>query len=63
MGFITASREQLTLFGYSLEDFVDSSAKCRFIAKVVAALDMNDLYADYSTQGGDAFDPGILLAT
>lgn len=63
MGFITASREQLTLFGYSLADFVDSSAKCRFIAKVVATLDMDDLYADYSSQGGDAFDPAILLAT
>ncbi len=63
MGFITASREQLTLFGYSLDDFVDSAAKCRFVAKLVAALDLNDLYADYSSQGGDAFDPGILLAT
>jgi transposase len=63
MGFITASREQLTLFGYSLDDFVDLSARCRFIAKVVATLDLNELYGDYSSQGGDAFDPGILLAT
>jgi transposase len=63
MAFITASREQLTLFGYSLDDFVDESAKCRFIVKTVGKLDLSDLYADYSTQGGDAFDPGILLAT
>jgi len=63
MGFITASREQLTLFGYSLDDFVDESAKCRFIVKTVGKLDLHDLYADYSSQGGDAFDPSILLAT
>ena len=63
MGFITASREQLTLFGYSLDDFVDESAKCRFIVKTVGKLDLHELYADYSSQGGDAFDPSILLAT
>jgi transposase len=63
MGFITASREQLTLFGYSLDDFVYESAKCRFIVKTVGKLDLHELYADYSTQGGDAFDPAILLAT
>ena len=63
MGFITANREQLTLFGYSLDDFVDESAKCRFIVQLVNRLDLNDLYADYSTQGGDAFEPAVLLAT
>jgi transposase len=63
MGFIAASREQQVLFGYSLDDFVDERARCRFIAELVSRLDLTDLYADYSTQGGDAFEPSILLAT
>lgn len=63
MGFITASREQLTLFGYSLDDFVEERAKCRFIVRTVDKLDLHELYADYSSQGGDAFEPAILLAT
>ncbi len=63
MGFITADRKQLTLFGYSLDDFVEESARCRFIVKMVESLDLSGLYADYSTQGGDAFDPACMLAT
>lgn len=63
MGFITESREQQILFGYSLDDFVDQSAKCRFIVKMVEKLDLTKLYASYSSQGGDAMDPSILLAT
>jgi transposase len=63
MGFITGSREQQTLFGYSLDDFVDESAKCRFIAKLVSRLDLSELYGEYSDQGGDAYDPGLMLAT
>jgi transposase len=30
---------------------------------VVEELDLSDLYADYSSQGGDAFDPSAMLAT
>ncbi len=63
MGFITADRNQRMLFGYCLEDFVSVGDKCRFIVEVVKKLDLSELYADYSSQGGDAFDPGILLAT
>ena len=63
MGFISADRDQMSLFGYSLDDFVPAEAKCRFVAKIVRELDLSDLYADYSPQGGDAYDPATLLAT
>jgi transposase len=63
MGFIAADRSQGKLFGYSLEDFVGPEAKCRFVVEVVRQLDLSALYADYSDQGGDAYDPGTMLAT
>jgi len=63
MGFITANRGQLSLLGYSIDDFVEEAAKCRFVAELVNELDLKDLYSDYSSQGGDAFDPAIMLAT
>ncbi len=63
MGFISANRSQSHMFGYSLEDFVDSGSKCRHIVRWVERLDMSAVFADYSTQGGDAFDPRIMLAT
>ena len=63
MGFIAANRNQMSLFGYSLDDFVPAEAKCRFVVKIVQELDLSALYADYSPQGGDAYDPGTLLAT
>ncbi len=63
MGFIAADRNQLNLFGYSLDDFVPQEARCRFVAGLVTELDLTGLYADYSSQGGDAYDPGTLLAT
>jgi transposase len=63
MGFIAADRGQISLFGYSLDDFVPAEAKCRFVVSVVRELDLSELYADYSPQGGDAYDPATLLAT
>ena len=63
MGFIAANRNQMGLFGYSLDDFVPAEAKCRFVVKIVQELDLSHLYADYSPQGGDAYDPATLLAT
>jgi transposase len=63
MGFITANRNQMSLFGYSLDDFVPAEAKCRFVVRIVLELDLSGLYADYSPQGGDAYDPATLLAT
>lgn len=63
MGFRTANRNQMSLFGYSLDDFVPAEARCRFVVAIVRELDLSDLYADYSPQGGDAYDPATLLAT
>ena len=63
MGFITASREQQVLFGYSLDEFVPKDAKCRFIVEVVKELNLFDLFNDYSDQGGAAFDPSVMLST
>ena len=63
MGFITTDRNQMHLLGYCLDDFVSTDAKCRFIAKIVSQLDLGKLYDDYSTQGNDAFEPSLMLAT
>lgn len=63
MSFITASREQQVLFGYSLDEFVPADAKCRFVVNLVGELDLHGLYAGYSDQGGAAFDPAVMLAT
>jgi len=63
MGFRTANRNQMGLFGYSLDDFVPAEARCRFVVAIVRELDLWKLYADYSPQGGDAYDPATLLAT
>ena len=63
MGFIRAERKQQVLFGYSLDEFVPADAVCRFVVDLVSALDLSDLYADYSPQGGEAYDPGAMLAT
>ncbi|HUW31457.1 MAG TPA: IS1182 family transposase [Planctomycetota bacterium] len=63
MGFIAANRSQMRLLGYSLDDFVPAEARCRFVVRIVQELDLSGLYADYSPQGGDAYDPATLLAT
>ena len=63
MGFIKGNREQLGLLGYSLDDFVERDSKARFIVKIVDALDTRELYSRYSSQGADAIDPKVQLAT
>ena len=63
MGFISANRSQSHLFGYSLDDFVIPDSKCHHIVRWTERLDLSAVFADYSTQGGDAFDPRIMLAT
>jgi hypothetical protein len=50
MSFIAADRNPLSLFGYSLDDFVSADAKCRFVVEVVGRLDLAELYGDYSPQ-------------
>ncbi|MCD4832160.1 MAG: IS1182 family transposase [Bacteroidales bacterium] len=62
MGFIVADRSQQDLLGYSLDDFVSKDDKSRFIIKIISELNLNHLKARYSSQGGEAFPPDIMLA-
>ena len=62
MGFISADRGQLDMLGYSIDDLVEEDCPGRQIVEIVEQLDLGELYADYSEQGGDALDPTILLA-
>jgi transposase len=63
MGFKNNNRNQIDLLGLSLNDFVPMNAKCRFVVDLVNQLDLSDLYARYSSQGNDAFEPSMMLAT
>jgi len=63
MGFINNDRNQMNLLGYSLTDFVPKNAKCRFVIDLVKQLDLSELYARYSNQGSDAYEPSAMLAT
>ena len=63
MGFKNNNRNQLDLLGYSLNDFVPMNAKCRFVVDLVMQLDLSVLYARYSNQGNDAYEPSAMLAT
>jgi transposase len=63
MSFIKGNREQIGFIGYSIDDFVERDSKARFIADIVEKIDTRDLYIRYSDQGGEAFDPKIMLAT
>ncbi len=62
MGFITKDRDQINFLGYSLSDFVPPNAKCRYVVKLISALDLSCLYQRHSSQGNDAFKPSIMLA-
>jgi len=62
VGYITADRNQEQIIGYSLEDFVEENSKARFVAKIVEELNTKELYSRYSKQGGEAYDPKIMLA-
>ncbi|MEW5897449.1 MAG: IS1182 family transposase [Nanoarchaeota archaeon] len=63
MSFITANRNQLNFIGYCIDDFVEHDSKSRYIVKIVDQLDLSDLYNNYSSQGGEAYDPKIMLST
>lgn len=63
MSFIKGDREQIGFIGYSIDDFVEKDSKARFIANIVEKIDTRNLYQRYSDQGGEAFDPKIMLAT
>ena len=62
MGFITADRDQSSIIAFNTGDLVPTKAKCRFIADFVKRLDLKKLYCRYSDQGGDAYDPSIMLS-
>jgi transposase len=62
MAFITKNRNQNGFIGYSINDFIPENHKARFIASIVDRLDLRKLYNDYSSQGGEAYDPSIMLA-
>jgi len=61
MGFMTADRDQTVILGYSLSDFIEKDSKPYFIVKLIKELDLDELYSRYSTQGGEAYDPEIML--
>ena len=61
MGFITPQRDRLQ--STALDELVPQDAKCRFVVDLVEQLDLERLYARYSSQGGSAFDPKTMLAT
>jgi len=62
MGFIQANRDQIDMLGYSLAEFVEDGSLSRLIVKLVERLDLSELYSAYSAQGGEAFDPGMMLS-
>lgn len=62
MGFIRAEREQLDMLGYSLEEFVEQKSECRWLIQVLRELDLGEFYGAYSDQGGEAYDPEVMLA-
>lgn len=62
MSFIAAVRNQNILMGYCLEDLVPPDARCRFVLKMVGHLNLDALYARYSHQGAQAYDPAMMLA-
>jgi len=61
MGFISSDRNQNDLLGYRIGDFAKSDKKSRFVVDLVARLDLKDLFACYSDQGGDAYSPDMML--
>ncbi len=62
MGFISSDRSQTDLLGYRIADFAKADPKSRFIVDIVSKLDLCELYARYSTQGGDSYAPDMMLA-
>jgi transposase len=61
MGFRTFDRSQIHLLGYSLDDMVESDAKCRFVVQLISMLQLDKLYQSYSDVGADANDPSAML--
>jgi len=62
MGFISSNRAQTDLLGYRIDDFAKSDKKSRFVIDLVTRLDLKELFARYSDQGGDSYSPDMMLA-
>lgn len=62
MSFITSDRKQIEMIGYSIDDFVDKESKARFIVDIVERLNIKEIEESYSSQGGEAYEPKIMLA-
>ena len=62
MGFIFSDRHQTDLLGYRIDDFAKSDKKSRFVIDLVAQLNLKQLFARYSDQGGDSYSPDMMLA-
>jgi len=62
MGYITADRSQLESSLPSIDEMIAGNDKSRFVVKLVSKLNLDKLYANYSSQGGDPYDPEIMLA-
>lgn len=61
MGFITTDRSEIG--SIDILTTLPEKGKSRFVVEIVSQLDLSPLYDSYSSQGGDAYDPAILLAT
>ncbi|NIR87176.1 MAG: IS1182 family transposase [Aliifodinibius sp.] len=62
MAFIPVDRSQLRMLPPSVDDYIGKDDLCRFVIKVVSLLDLRELYAAYSSQGGDSYAPDMMLA-
>jgi transposase len=62
MGFISSNRAQTDLLGYRIDDFAKSDKKSRFVIDLVTRLNLKELFARYSDQGGDSYSPDMMLA-
>jgi transposase len=62
MGFLFSNRAQNDLLGYRIDDFAKSDKKSRFVIDLVDRLNLKELFARYSDQGGDSYSPDMMLA-
>ncbi len=63
MEFIKIDREQISLFGCSLDSLVEKNSKARLIARIVDGLDIKKLCNNYDEKDRGIYDPKIMLAT
>jgi hypothetical protein len=59
--FKTVTYEATLHLTVSLREALPPHPWARFVADVIAPLDLSSLYARYGTRGGDPFAPELLL--